>query len=142
MLSPWEEFIGKDLFMRNCWGGAKIFFTFEFYCSKIVSKYIDIHTCATQYNGMLFKCIINSISLEGKVKFCNRSKEYHVGDNESGLLLSKVILDKSGLKTYATVMKQKAVLFNLPEIIMRLIHNVSKMNSHIIIIITHRFTKF
>ena len=55
---------------------------------------------------MLFECAINSISFEGKVKAYNRLHEYHVNDTESGMLLVKVVLDKSGTKDHAIAMKK------------------------------------
>ena len=51
---------------------------------------------------------------------------------ESGVLFIKTILDESGLQTHTTVMKEKAVLANLPELMLRLVHNVSKFNERVI----------
>ena len=64
---------------------------------------------------MIFKCVINRMSLKGKGKVYNYIKEYHIDGGKNGLLLMKVILDESGSKTYDTVMKEKAVPTNLPE---------------------------
>ena len=61
-----------------------------------------------------------------------RSEDFHTLGEESGVLLIKTILDESGLQTQATVMKEKAVLANLPELIQRLAHNASKFNSQVI----------
>ena len=81
---------------------------------------------------MLYDCIINSLLSEGVVKVYNRSQDYHIVDYESGILLIKVILDESGLQTYATVMKEKSVLENLPELMVWLTHNMSKFNSQVL----------
>jgi len=72
---------------------------------------------------------INSISSDRLVKIYNRSQEYRVGDYESGILLIKVILDKSGLQIQATVIKEKTDLASIPEIMVQLTHNVRKFSS-------------
>ena len=78
---------------------------------------------------MLYNCIISSLSSEGLVKVSSISEDYHWGHWESGVLLIKVVLDKSGLQINANVMKEKAILAILPELMVRLAHNVSKLNS-------------
>jgi len=72
---------------------------------------------------------INSISSDRLVKIYNRSQEYRVVDYESGILLIKVILDKSGLQIQATVIKEKTDLASIPEIMVQLTHNVRKFSS-------------
>ena len=80
---------------------------------------------------MLFESVINSLSSNGKCKMYNRSKDFHILGEESGVMLIKTILDESGLQIHATVMEEKGVLANLPEIMLRLIHNVSKFNARV-----------
>ena len=94
-----------------------------------VETYINVPAREVQDDTMLFKAVINSLSSDGKCKIYNRSKDFHTLGEESGVLLIKTILDKSGLQTNAAVMKEKAVLGNLPEFMQRLTHNVSKFSS-------------
>ena len=65
---------------------------------------------------MICECVINSISSEGKVKLYIRSKEFIIGIDASEIILLKVILDKSGLHTNTTIMKDKVVLADLPNL--------------------------
>ena len=65
---------------------------------------------------MLFEAVINSLSSDGKCKIYNRSEDFHTLGEDSGILLIKTVLDESGLQTNATVMKEKAVLANLAEL--------------------------
>ena len=76
--------------------------------------------------------IINILSSDGLAKVYNRSADYHVGDYESGILLLKVILEELGLQTHATILKEKAILANLPMLMARLTHTVSKFNSSVL----------
>jgi len=70
--------------------------------------------------------------LDAFVKVYNRSSNYHVGYYESVIILLKIILYGSGLQTHATVMKEKNALVNLPELMVRLTHNVSKLNLQVL----------
>ena len=80
---------------------------------------------------MMYNCIINSLSIDGLVKVYNRSADYHVGDYESGILLLKVILEELGLHR-VTILKEKLILANLPMLMARLTHTVSKFNSSVL----------
>ena len=97
-----------------------------------VGTYINVPVREAQDDTMLFEAVINSLFLDGKCKIYNRSNNFHTLGKESGILLIKTILDKSGLQTHVTVMKEKYVLENLLELMVRLIHNVSKFNSRFI----------
>ena len=81
-----------------------------------VGTYVDIPSREAQDNEMLFESIINSLSSNGKYKVYNRSEDFYTLGEESGVLLTKTTLEKSGLQTYATVMKEKDGLDNLPEL--------------------------
>ena len=70
--------------------------------------------------------------MDGLIKVSNRSEDYHGGEWESGVLLIKVVLDESGLQINATVMKENAILANLPEIMVQLGHNVIKFSLQVL----------
>ena len=76
---------------------------------------------------MIYDCIINSISSDAFAKVYNRSSNYHVGYYESVIILLKIVLYGSVLQTHARVMKEKNALINLPELMVWLTHNVSKL---------------
>ena len=80
-----------------------------------MGTYVDIPSREAHDDAMLFDSIINSLSSDGKCKMYNRSEDFQTLEEESGVLLTKKI-NKSGLQTHATVMKEKAVLANLPEL--------------------------
>ena len=80
---------------------------------------------------MMYNCVINSLSSDGLVKVYNRIGDYHVGDCESGILLLKVILEESVLQTHVELLKENALLANLPMLMACLTHNVSKFNSSV-----------
>ena len=101
-----------------------------------VTSYISQENRASQDDAMLFSCILNSLSSEGKIRVYNRSKDFMVDNSESGTLLLKVVLEESGLQTNATVMKAKSDLANLSETMVKLGHNVSKFNDHVLAIMT------
>ena len=102
------------------------------FLSDGVSTYITLNSRSAQDNTMIYDCIISSLSSDVLVKISNRPKDYHWGEWESGVLLIKVVLDKSGLQINATVMKEKAILANLHELMIWLVHNVSKFNAHVL----------
>jgi hypothetical protein len=54
--------------------------------------YIDGKTCAKQDNHMLYKCLMSSISKEGKNKILRWKSQYTVRSRLSGNLLLKVII--------------------------------------------------
>ena len=99
-----------------------------------VESWIGRDNRASQDDAMLFSCILNGLSSEGTIKVYNRSNDFMVGNNESGTLLLKVVLEESGLQTNATVMKAKSDLANLSETMVKLGHNVSKFNDHVLAI--------
>ena len=85
-----------------------------------------------QDDGVLFEYDINSPSSEAKVNIYNRLQEYHVNKTKSRLLPIKVILKNSDLWTHAAVVKENAVLTNLPVLILRLTHNMNKFNTQVL----------
>ena len=102
------------------------------FLSDYIATYVNLESHTAQDGGMLFEVIINSMSSEAKYTLYNRSDDFLILGEESGVLLIKTILDESGLQTHATVMKENAVLENLPELMVRLNHNVSNFNSRVI----------
>ena len=97
-----------------------------------MGTYVEISSREAQENSMLFESIINSLASNVKYKMYNCTKYFHTSGEESGVLFIKKILDKSCLQTHATVMKEKNVLANLLELMVRLTHNMSKFNSRVI----------
>ena len=63
------------------------------YLVNYVSSYVDLETRAAQDDGMMYNCIINSLSSDRLVKTYNCSDDYYVGEYESGILLLKVIIE-------------------------------------------------
>ena len=99
---------------------------------EYVETYIDVPAREAQDDAMLSEAVLNSLSSDGKCKIYNRSEDFHTLEEESGVLLIKTILEKSGLQTNVTVMKEKVVLAKLPKKMHRLAHNVTKFNSRVI----------
>ena len=81
-----------------------------------METYINVPAREAQDDAMLFEAVINILSSDGKCKIYNRSEDFHTLGEESGTLLIVTILDKSWLQTNATIMKEKSVLANLPEL--------------------------
>ena len=77
---------------------------------------------------MLFSCVLNSLSSEGALKVYNRNTDFHVNGQESGILLTKVVLLESGLQTNATIMKLKAEVQELPLLMTKMGNNIEKFN--------------
>ena len=77
---------------------------------------------------MLFCYAQDSLSSEGIAKSYARQTDYHVNGAESGLLLVKVILEESGLRTNATVAKYKREIQSLPKLMVALRHHMDKFN--------------
>ena len=99
----------------------------EFTLSQVetwVNTYINANNRSSQDDAMLFSCILNSLSSEGAIKVYNRSSDFMIDNEESGVLLLKVVLEESGLQTNATVMKGKGDLANLASLMVKLGHNV------------------
>ena len=59
-----------------------------------MKAYITLDSQVVQYDPMLYGYIISSLSSEVLVKVSNRSEDYHWGDWESRVLLTKVVLDE------------------------------------------------
>ena len=67
------------------------------------TSYIGLPIRPAQDTYMLFKCLMNSISKEGKSKITIWKDQYHVKGYPSGNLLLKVIIRENHLDTNATV---------------------------------------
>ena len=52
-----------------------------------VGTYVEILSCESQDDTMLFESIIDSLFSEGKCKVYSQSKEFHTLGEESGVLL-------------------------------------------------------
>ena len=97
-----------------------------------MSTYTNLDPRVVQDDAILYDCIISILYSDGLVKVPNRSEDYHWEEWESGVLLIKLVLDESELQINATVMKENDILVSLPELMMRLGHNVSKFNSQVL----------
>ena len=59
---------------------------------RFEESYIDKPIRPAQENVMMYKCLMNSISKEGKNKILIWKKQYTVGTHSSGNLLLKIII--------------------------------------------------
>ena len=81
--------------------------------------------------------MLYSLLSNGLVKDYNCSDDCHMGDYECGILLLKVIFDKFSLQTHATVVNERAILTNIPELTDLLTQNMNELNSMVILMINN-----
>jgi hypothetical protein len=85
---------------------------------------------------MMFKCLMNSISKEGKLKILIWKNQYQVGTLFSGNLLLKVIIRESHLDTNATVASIRTKLSDLDTYILSSIgSNITHFNCYVRLLI-------
>ena len=68
------------------------------------STYLGTPSRAAQDNAALYKCIMASLSVEGKGKVALVADKYRHMDFNSGTLLLKTVIEKTHTDTNATVM--------------------------------------
>ena len=90
---------------------------------------------AVQYSFMLFKCLMNSISKEGKNKILIWKKQYTIDGYSSGNLLLKIIIRESHLDTNATTASIRKKLSSLDTYILTIGSDITKFNGYVRLLI-------
>ena len=94
-------------------------------------------TCrAAQDTVMLYRCIMNSLSDEGKAKVLIWKDEYQVNGYELGIALAKVVIRESHLDTNATVSTIRTQLSNLDKFILTIGSDITKFNQHVKLLVS------
>ena len=99
--------------------------------------YIATPTRAAQDDQMLFKCIMNSLTIEGKAKLNIFENEYNLNiPNQqdpipSGLCLFKVLVRESHLDSNATSGMIRTKLTNLDSYLEEVGNDIVKFNGHV-----------
>lgn len=95
------------------------------------ASYIALPVRPAQDTYMLYKCLMNSISKEGKSKITIWKDQYHVNGLPSGNLLLKVIIRESHLDTNATVSTIRTKLSNLDTYMLTIGGDITKFNTYV-----------
>jgi len=94
----------------------------------------------SQDDRMLYECIMNSLSPEGKQKINVHKNEYHLKDGNkrvpSGLCLFKVLVRESYLDSNATTSMIRQQLARLHEHMEKVGNDVIKFNNHVKMLLT------
>ena len=99
--------------------------------------YIHKPVRAAQDDRMLYQCLINSLSKQGKEKVTVWSSQYIIGLHSLplGCCLLKLIIRESCLDTNATTTMIRTKLSNLDSYIQQVRNDITKFNGHIQILI-------
>jgi hypothetical protein len=97
--------------------------------------YISQPIRPAQDTYLLYKCLMNSISKEGKSKIMIWSDQYHVQGLPSGTLLLKVIVRESHLDTNATISSIRTKLSSLDSYILTIGADITKFNGYVKLLI-------
>jgi hypothetical protein len=95
------------------------------------TSYIAMQIRPAQDTYMLYKCLMKSISKEGKSKITIWKDQYHVNGMPSGVLLLKVIIRESHLDTNATISNIRTNLSNLDEYMLKIGGDITKFNTYV-----------
>jgi hypothetical protein len=95
------------------------------------ATYIALPIRPAQDTYMLYKCLMNSISKEGKSKIMIWRSQFHVGGLPSGNLLLKVIIRESHLDTNATISTIRTKLSNLDSYMLSIGGDIEKFNTYV-----------
>jgi hypothetical protein len=95
------------------------------------ASYIALQIRPAQDTYMLYKCLMNSISKEGKSKITIWKDQYHVNGFPSGNLLLKVIVRESHLDTNATISTIRTKLSNLDTYMLSIGGDITKFNTYV-----------
>ena len=100
--------------------------------------YLDTQTRRAQDDRMLYECLLNSISIEGKAKVNIYASQYKFAGNQnpnenlpSGLALLKVVIRESHLDTNATTSMIRTKLSNLDAYINTIGNDITKFNGYV-----------
>jgi hypothetical protein len=95
------------------------------------ASYIALQVRPAQDTYMLYKCLMKSISKEGKSKITIWKDQYHVNGMPSGNLLLKVIIRESHLDTNATISTIRTNLSNLDTYMLKIGGDITKFNTYV-----------
>ena len=99
-------------------------------------SYLGLETRASQDGYMIFKCLMNSLSKEARMKIETWEEEYMITNDQgtvvpSGNLLLKVIIRESHLDTNATTQSIRMKMSNLDEYMSKIGSDVTKFNGYV-----------
>ena len=97
--------------------------------------YMDQPIRPAQDSYMMYKCLMNSISREGKNKILIWKKQYTVGALSSGNLLLKIIIRESHLDTNATTASIRKKLSSLDDYILTIGCDITRFNGYVRLLI-------
>ncbi len=95
------------------------------------TSYIAMPIRPAQDTCMLHKCLVKSISKEGKSKITIWKDQYHVSGMPSGVLLLKFIIRESHLDANATISNIRTNLSNLDEHMLKIGGDITKFNTYV-----------
>ena len=93
--------------------------------------YVQGRSRSAQDAALLYKCLMNSISKEGKKKILVWEDQYQIGRYGSGNLLLKVIVRESHLDTNATSASIRKKLTNLDRYLPTIGQDITKFNTYV-----------
>lgn len=94
-------------------------------------SYINDESRATQDTTMLYNCLMNSLSMEGRLKVQVYEEEYTVNEHMSGVLLLKVIIRESHIDSNATTSSLRLQIANLDDYMGEVNCDILKFNAHV-----------
>ena len=98
--------------------------------------YCKLRCRAAQDTVMLYQCIMNLLSDEGKAKVLIWKDEYQIEGYELGIALAKVVIRESHLDTNATVSTIRTQLSSLDKFILTIGSDITKFNQHVKLLVT------
>jgi len=84
-----------------------------------------------QDTNMLYKCLMKSLSSEGKSKILIWEKDYRIGEYVSGTMLLKVIIRESHIDTNGTTAQIRTKLSQLDDYLPTLGYDINKLNQYV-----------
>ena len=93
--------------------------------------YINGTSRGTQDTHMLYKCLLSTMSKEGRAKTTVWKSEYHVGTRPSGVLLLKVMIHESHIDTNVTASSIHHQMANLKDYIIKVNCDICVFNRHV-----------
>ena len=110
--------------------------------SAFERSYLGGNQRSAQDSYMIYKCLMNSLSKEGKMKVDSWENEYLVTNDAgtmvpSGNLLLKVIIRESHLDTNATTQSIRMKLSNLDEYIVKIDSDITKFNGYVKLLVNN-----